>query len=135
MHPLILKSSVTIRCQVNAFTNRAILLLMKHCVVCDKALTAISNLMLNLTAPVSTFNRMRNFNLHGLWLRSFPFTFLQPTGGGNKTLTMPSVSSSYQWTAQQVAKLATSRGSVYIMAMDDLYLRNIDSEVSSFINL
>ena len=62
---------------------------------------------------------------------SFPFTFLQPTGGGNKTLTMPSVSSSYQWTAQQVAKLASSRGSVYIMAMDDLYLRDIDSEVVS----
>ena len=34
---------------------------------------------------------------------SFCFTFLQPTGGGNKTLTVPSVSSTYEWTAQQVA--------------------------------
>ena len=65
---------------------------------------------------------------------SFPFTFLQPTGGGNKTLTVPSVSASYQWTAQQVAKLATNRGSVYIKAiMSDLYLRDVDSEVSDFI--
>ena len=62
---------------------------------------------------------------------SFPFTFLQPTGGGNKTLTVPSLSSSYQWTAQQVAKLATNnRGSVYIMAISDLDLRDLDSGVS-----
>ena len=62
---------------------------------------------------------------------NFAFTFLQPTGGGNKTLTVPSVSSSYQWTAQQVAKLATSRCSLYIMALDDLFLRDIESEVGS----
>ena len=62
---------------------------------------------------------------------NFEFMFLQRTGGGNKTLTVPSISSSYQWTAQQVAKLATSRCSLYIMALDDLFLRDIESEVSS----
>ena len=50
-------------------------------------------------------------------------TFLQPTGGGNKTLT---VSSSYQWTAQHVA---SSRMSLYTMALDDLFLPDIESEV------
>lgn len=60
---------------------------------------------------------------------SFNFTFLQPTGGGNNTLTVPSVSSTYEWTAQQVSKLATSRGCIYIMALDDLKFQDVDSEV------
>ena len=64
---------------------------------------------------------------------TFPFTFLQPTSGGNKTLTVPSVSSSYQWTAQQVAKLSTNRSSVYIMALDDLLLHDAGSEMSRLI--
>lgn len=62
--------------------------------------------------------------------KSFSFTFLQPTGGKNYTLTIPSVSSSYQWTAHQVAKLQNSRGCVYIMALEELDLFVIDSDVS-----
>ena len=60
----------------------------------------------------------------------FPFTFLQSTGGGCKTLTVPCVSSSYEWTAQQVSRLASGRSSIYIMALDELTLPNpVDSEV------
>ena len=36
---------------------------------------------------------------------NFPFLYLQPTGGGSKSLTVPSQSSSFTWTAQQVARL------------------------------
>lgn len=34
---------------------------------------------------------------------SFPFKYLQATGGGVRALSIPSVSSSFKWTAQQVA--------------------------------
>lgn len=68
--------------------------------------------------------------------KKFPFTYLQPTGEGNYSLTVPSVSASYQWTAQQVAKLANSRGCVYIMALDDLDIQDIeDSDVSTINNI
>ena len=50
----------------------------------------------------------------------FPFIFLQPTGAGSRTLTVPSVSASFSWTAQQVAKLGTTTQAVYIMAKDKL---------------
>ena len=43
----------------------------------------------------------------------FPFTFLQPAGAGSRTLTIPSVSSSFSWTAQQVAKLGPNKQSIY----------------------
>lgn len=39
----------------------------------------------------------------------FCFDFLQPTGAASRTLTVPSVSSSFQWTAQQVAKLGNNK--------------------------
>ena len=45
---------------------------------------------------------------------TFPFIYLQPTGRGNRSLTIPSVSSSYEWTSQQVAN---ARGAIYIMAL------------------
>ena len=57
----------------------------------------------------------------------FPFIFLQPTGAGSKTLTVPSVSSSFSWTAQQVAKLGANKQSFYILAKEKLAL---DLEVS-----
>lgn len=60
---------------------------------------------------------------------SFRFTFLQSTGGGSNLLTIPSTSASYQWTAQQVSKLSTYRGIIYIMALDDLDLQDPQSEV------
>lgn len=49
----------------------------------------------------------------------FPFIFLQPTGGA-RSLTVPVVSSSFTWTAQQVAKLGNNKGTIYNMAQDDL---------------
>lgn len=60
---------------------------------------------------------------------SFQFTFLQSTGGGSITLTTPSTSSSYQWTAHQVAKLSSFRGTIYILAIDDLTLQDDQFEV------
>ena len=58
----------------------------------------------------------------------FHFNFLQPTGVGTKTLTVPSVSSSFCWTAQQVAKLGTNKQAIYIMAVDVLAC-SLDAEV------
>ena len=52
----------------------------------------------------------------------FPFCFLQSTGGGSKLLSIPSVSSSFRWNAQQVARLATQRGAIYILAEAELKL-------------
>ena len=36
---------------------------------------------------------------------SFPFTFLQTSGCGAKILAVPSLSTSFQWNAQEVTKL------------------------------
>lgn len=47
----------------------------------------------------------------------FPFTFLQNTGGGAKTLTPVQTSSNWLWTAQQVARLG-GQGAIYILADD-----------------
>ena len=58
----------------------------------------------------------------------FPFHYLQPTGSGSRTLSLPSVSSSFSWTAKQVARLGSSSGTIYILAEDDLTLD--DEEVS-----
>jgi hypothetical protein len=52
---------------------------------------------------------------------SFPFTFLQSTGCGTKTLTSPAVSIHFQWTAQQVVSLA-GQGALYILANKELDL-------------
>ena len=57
---------------------------------------------------------------------NFRFVYLQPTGGGNRSLTIPVVSSSYQWTPPQVAKLSNAKGAIYIMALDDLDLPDLD---------
>lgn len=38
----------------------------------------------------------------------FPFSFLQPTGAGTRTLMLPSISFSFRWTAQQVTKLISN---------------------------
>ena len=54
----------------------------------------------------------------------FPFQFLQPTGVGTKTLTVPSVSSSFCWTAQQVAKLGGYKQAIYILAGDHLVTKD-----------
>lgn len=58
----------------------------------------------------------------------FCFDFLQPTGAASRTLTVPSVSSSFQWTAQQVAKLGNNKQVIYIIATDPLTC-SFESEV------
>lgn len=60
----------------------------------------------------------------------FRFHFLQSTGVGARTLTVPSVSSSFNWTAQQVAKLGSSKQAIYVLAVDDLSC-SLESEVST----
>ena len=51
----------------------------------------------------------------------FPFLYLQGTGEGSKSLTVPSQSSSFKWTPQQVARLSGQSGTIYILAQADLY--------------
>ena len=53
---------------------------------------------------------------------NFPFQYLQPMGTGSRCLTIPAVSSSFAWTAKQVARLGTSTGTIYILAKADLEL-------------
>ena len=55
----------------------------------------------------------------------FPFVFLQVSGGGTKTLTIPSLSSSFRWTAGEVGKLGKS--TIYILAEKKLH--NEDNKV------
>ncbi len=50
----------------------------------------------------------------------FPFVYLQSTGAGTRTLTIPCLSPSFKWTAQQVAKLGTCSQAVYILAKEHL---------------
>ena len=53
---------------------------------------------------------------------TFPFQYLQPTGGGSKSLTVPSQSAAFKWTPQQVARLAGQSGTIYILAQSELCL-------------
>jgi len=48
----------------------------------------------------------------------FPFQVLQPAGSGCKTLALPPVSSSFTWTAREIA--GSSRSTIYILAGADL---------------
>jgi hypothetical protein len=48
----------------------------------------------------------------------FPFDILQSGGGGMKSLVVPSLSSSYQWTASAVA--GNAKTPVYILAQDKI---------------
>lgn len=50
----------------------------------------------------------------------FQFVFLQPTGAGSRLLTIPTVSSSFVWTAQQVARLGSNKQWIYVLAQEDL---------------
>ena len=60
----------------------------------------------------------------------FPFVFLQPTGCGSRSLTLPAVSSSFSWTSQMVARLGPTKRPIYILAQDTLSV-----EVKVYINL
>lgn len=65
----------------------------------------------------------------------FPFLFLQAAGEGSKTLVIPSVSSTYRWTAQQVARLAGQKASIYILAQADMPSLNYDDDRVSYSRL
>ena len=54
-------------------------------------------------------------------------------GTGSRCLTIPAVSSSFAWTAKQVARLGTSTGTIYILAKADLELDD-EEEVIPMIN-
>ena len=54
---------------------------------------------------------------------SFSVKYLQATGGGSRSLSIPSISASFQWTAHQVAKLGNQRNTIYILAEKDLQER------------
>lgn len=60
----------------------------------------------------------------------FPFTYLQRTGPGSRTLCVPSVI--FQWDGKKVSTLAKSGGIIYILA--DSHLPEID-EVNSSLSL
>ena len=62
----------------------------------------------------------------------FPFEFLQATGSGTRNLTVPAVSSSFRWTAQQVAKLGGYKQAIYILAMDDLIFDDFEVNLILF---
>ena len=53
---------------------------------------------------------------------SFSSTYLQANGGGSQSLSIPSVSASFQWTAHQVAKLGNHRNTIYVLAEKDCKL-------------
>ncbi|XP_065887268.1 uncharacterized protein [Dysidea avara] len=55
---------------------------------------------------------------------NFQFQYLQSTGGGSKSLTIPAQSESFKWTAYQVARLSGQSGTIYILALDELDLKD-----------
>lgn len=75
---------------------------------------------------ISTMTEVRSVFQEAMSNRSdFPFVFLQPTGKGARTLTKPSVSNSFCWTAQQVAKLGGHKSPIYILAKEKLTLPEV----------
>ena len=56
----------------------------------------------------------------------FPFVFLQCTGAGSKSLSIPSKSATFTWTPQQVAKLGNSKSPIYILAQDELACSDVE---------
>ena len=52
----------------------------------------------------------------------FRFTILQPTGGGSKSLIVPALSPTYQYTASAAAG-KNSKMPIYILALDDLKVK------------
>ena len=64
----------------------------------------------------------------------FPFSYLQCTGGGSKSLTIPSQSTSFKWTPQLVAHLLSESGTIYILAQDDLYHVDLDVDEVTIIH-
>ena len=54
--------------------------------------------------------------------KTFKFVFLQRAGAGSKVLCVPSLSDNFQWNAKNVATLAKSGGTIYIKALETLYV-------------
>lgn len=52
--------------------------------------------------------------------KTIDFRFLQRTGAGSRTLCVPSVSDTFEWSARHVSTLAKSGGIIYIQATDKL---------------
>ena len=55
---------------------------------------------------------------------NFHFQYLQATGCGTKSLTVPSQSTSVKWTPFQVSCLSARSGTIYILAQDELDLND-----------
>ena len=55
----------------------------------------------------------------------FLFDVLQSTGGSNKTLVIPALSSSYQWTASVIYCTKECKKKIYIFAREPLKVRKI----------
>ena len=62
-----------------------------------------------LTEIRSVFSAEMNEN------QNFPISFLQRSGQGSNSLTVPSISNSYQWSAKEVVRMA-GQGCIYIKA-------------------
>ena len=85
----------------------------------------------HLTSDMSVVeveNEIRSVFSHAMGSECL-FAYLQPAGEGSRSLTVPSVSSSFQWSAQQVAKLGNCKNTIYILAKGELNLPA--SEVST----
>jgi len=55
---------------------------------------------------------------------NFRFEYLQSTGRGTKSLSVPAQSASFKWTPHQVSRLSGQCGTIYILALDELDLKN-----------
>lgn len=60
---------------------------------------------------------------------NFPFVYLQSTGRGSRSLTIPSQSLSFNWVPQQVARLSGQSGVIYILAQAELSFADHRHEV------
>lgn len=63
----------------------------------------------------------------------FQFKVLQPAGGTSKSLTIPSLSSSYKWTASAICG-KNSKVPIYILAEDELKVCSSYNFVVLYIN-
>ncbi len=63
----------------------------------------------------------------------FPFVFLQSTGCGSRSLTLPAVSASFSWTPHQVAKLGSGKQCMYILSKDKLVTDKIEVSILQYI--
>lgn len=88
-----------------------------------RSLLASSGLIgkLNLTSEMSDINVLKEIrSMFKGPMRDnadFPFVYLQPTGGGSRSLTIPSHSASFKWIPKQVAWLSGQTSVIYMLAV------------------